>query len=202
MIKFWASKNNKNLDIVLIDESNIYKGKIKTEDLNNFSKQVENNKVPEGLFGIPFPYITRIESQEGKKDIKVYFNSDSEEELISKNSEIKKEIFNYLKEVIPNTNYSKKTPSFFKYVKPQLFAILFTTIIFLWSLYYAIQIESGAEYVLEGRAGLLALIFTIGLLGVVKVVLLFISLIGIIIYSLIRKNKTRSEIEQLNRFNK
>jgi hypothetical protein len=202
MIKFWTSKNNKNIDIVLIDDTSIYKGKIKPEDLNNFSKQVENNKVPDGLFGIPFSYITRIENQEGKKDIKVYFNSDSEEELISKNSEIKNVIFSYLKEVIPNMNYAKKTPSFFKYVKPQLFAILFTTIIFLWSLYYAIQIESGAEYVLKGRAGLLALIFSIGLLGVVKVVLLFIFLIGVGVYSLIRKNKTRTEIEQLNRFNK
>ena len=202
MIKFWNSKNNKNIDIVLIDDTSIYKGKIKPEDLNNFSKQVENNKVPDGLFGIPFSYITRIENQEGKKDIKVYFNSDSEEELISKNSEIKNVIFSYLKEVIPNMNYAKKTPSFFKYVKPQLFAILFTTSIFLWSLYYAIQIESGAEYVLKGRAGLLALIFSIGLLGVVKVVLLFIFLIGVGVYSLIRKNKTRTEIEQLNRFNK
>ena len=202
MIKFWSSKNNKNIDIVLIDDTSIYKGKIKPEDLNNFSKQVENNKVPDGLFGIPFSYITRIENQEGKKDIKVYFNSDSEEELISKNSKIKNVIFSYLKEVIPNMNYAKKTPSFFKYVKPQLFAILFTTIIFLWSLYYAIQIESGAEYVLKGRAGLLALIFSIGLLGVVKVVLLFIFLIGVGVYSLIRKNKTRTEIEQLNRFNK
>ena len=80
-----------------------------------------------------------------------------------------------------------------------LFAIFFTTTIFLWSLYYAIQIENGVEYVLEGRAGLLSLIFSIGLLGVVKVVLLFAFLIGIGIYSLIRKNKTRSEIEQLNR---
>lgn len=199
MIKFWASKNNKNIDIVLINKESIHKGKIKFEELNNFSKQVENNKLPEGLFVIPFTYIKRIENQEGKKDIKVYFNSDSEEELISKNSEIKNQIFDYLKEAIPNLNYSKKTPSFFKYVKPQLFAIFFTTIIFLWSLYYAIQIENGVEYYLEGRAGLLSLIYSIGLLGIVKVIILFSILIGIGVYSMIRKNNSRSEIQLLKR---
>ena len=199
MIKFWTSKNNKNIDIVLIDKNSIYKGKIQFEALNNFTIQVENNKVPKGLFGIPFSYIKKIENQEGKKDIKVYFNSDSEEELTSKNSEEKNEIFNYLKEVVPNLNYSKQTPSFFKYVKPQLFALFFTSVIFIWSLYYAIQIENGVEYVLKGRGGLLSLIFSIGLLGVVKVILLFTLLIGIGVYSLIRKNKSRSEIEQLNR---
>ena len=199
MIKFWASKNNKNIDIVLINKESIHKGKIKFEELNNFSKQVENNKLPEGLFVIPFTYIKKIENQEGKKDIKVYFNSDSEEELISKNSEIKNQIFDYLKEAIPNLNYSKKTPSFFKYVKPQLFAIFFTTIIFLWSLYYAIQIENGVEYYLEGRAGLLSLIYSIGLLGIVKVIILFSILIGIGVYSMIRKNNSKSEIQLLKR---
>ncbi|KGL62725.1 hypothetical protein [Polaribacter sp. Hel1_85] len=199
MIKFWTFKNNKNIDIVLIDDSKIFKGKIKFEALNNFSKQVENNKIPEGLFSIPFSYISKIENQKGKKDIKIYFSGDSEEELISKDSETKNEIFNYLREAISNMSYSKKTPSFFKYVKPQLFAIFFTTVIFIWSLYYAIQIENGVEYYLEGRAGLLSLIFSIGLLGVVKVIILFTLLIGIGVYSMIRKNKSRSEIEQLNR---
>ena len=199
MIKFWSSKNNKNIDVVLIDKNSIHKGKILFEALNNLNKQVENNKIPEGLFSIPFSYIKKIENQEGQKDIKVYFNSDSEEELISKNPITKNEIFNHLREVIPNMNYTKKIPSFFKYVKPQLFAILFTSAIFVWSLYYAIQIENGVEYVLEGRAGLLSLIFSIGLLGKIKVILLFTLLIGIAVYSLLRKNKSRSEIEQLTR---
>ena len=96
--------------------------------------------------------------------------------------------------------YSKKTPSLFAYAKPQLFAILFTFGLFLWSLHYAIQIENGGEYILEGRAGISSIVYSIGLLGIVKVVLLFSFLLGIGIYSLIKKNKTRSEIEELNRF--
>ena len=201
MVKFWTLKNNKNVEVILIDDVNIYKGKIKAEILNHFSRQVEKNIIPEGLFSIPFSYITRIENQENKNKIKIYFGKESEEDLIFENKAVKKEVFDYLKENIHNLNYLKETPSLFKYAKPQIFAILFTLGIYLWSLYYAIEIENGVEYILEGRAGLGAIIYSIGLLGVFKVTLLFSLLLGISVYSLIRKMKSRSEIEQLKRRN-
>lgn len=199
MIKFWKIKGKKNVDVVLISESSIFKGKIKYEEINHFTKLIENQNTPENLFEIPFSYIKRIENQENKNEIKIYFGKDSEEEIISKNEEIKKEIFDNLKDTIPNLNYSKNAPSIFKYAKPQLFAILFTLGIFLWSLYYAIQIENGVEYVLKGRAGIGAIIYSIGLLGVKKVIFLFSVLIGVAIFSLVRRLKSRSEIEVLNR---
>ncbi|WKD85773.1 hypothetical protein KCTC32516_01119 [Polaribacter huanghezhanensis] len=200
MIKFWKITNHKNIDVIVINDNTIYKGKIKNNELSHFSKQIDNDKIPNELFSIPFSYIKRIENQEVKNFIKIYFGDASEEEFVLKKLEVKNEVFNYLKEVVPNMNYSKRTPSIFQYAKPQIFAILFTTAIFLWSLYYAILIENGVEFELIGQAGLLLLIFSIGLLGVVKVVLLYILIIGIATYSLIRKNKTRTEIEILNRY--
>lgn len=199
MIKFWSIRKNKKIDVILIDEKSIHKGRITPEELSHFSKKVTNNDVPEGLFEIPFSYIKRVENQENKKDIKVFYGDSSEEELTSTNQLQKNEIFTYLKEAVPNMKYSKGLPSIFRYAKPQLFAILFTTGIFLWSLYYAVQIENGVEYEVRGTAGLLSMIFSIGLLGVLKVSLIFSLIIGIAVYSLIRRNKTRTQIEQLNR---
>lgn len=199
MIKFWNIKKKRNIDIILVNETSVFKGKIKNEELNHFSKLIENKKIPENLFEIPFSYIKKIESQENKNYIKIYFGKESEEELICENENLKKEIFNYLKENISTLGYSKEIPSIIKYAKPQLFSILVTLGIFLWSLYYAIQIESGIEYELKGTAGLGAIIYSIGLLGVFKVVLLFLLLIGILVYSLIKKIQSRSEIEQLSR---
>ena len=201
MIQFWKIKRKKNIDIILVNETSIFKGKIKQEELNHFSKLVENQKIRKNLFEIPFSYIKQIENQENKKEIKIYFGKESEEEITCEDKSLKKEIFDYLKENISVLKYSKETPSLFKYAKPQLFAILFTLGIFLWSLYYAIQIENGVEYILEGRAGIGAIIYSIGLLGVVKVILLFSVLIGTSIFSLVRKINSRSEIEQLNRCN-
>tara|TARA_R110002073_G_scaffold108336_5_gene243456 strand:+ start:26170 stop:26778 length:609 start_codon:yes stop_codon:yes gene_type:complete len=202
MMKFWSIKKNKKIDVILIDEKSIHKGKITSEELSHFSKKVANNNVPEGLFEIPFTYIKRVENQENKKDIKVFYGDSSEEELTSTSQLQKNEIFTYLKEAVPNMKYSKELPSIFRYAKPQLFAILFTTGIFLWSLYYAIQIENGVEYEVRGTAGLLSMIFSIGLLGVVKVTFIFFLIIGIAVYSLIRRNRTRTQIEQLNRYKK
>mgnify|MGYP003667569564 CR=1 FL=1 len=201
-MKFWSIKKNKKIDVILIDEKSIHKGKITSEELSHFSKKVANNNVPEGLFEIPFTYIKRVENQENKKDIKVFYGDSSEEELTSTSQLQKNEIFTYLKEAVPNMKYSKELPSIFRYAKPQLFAILFTTGIFLWSLYYAIQIENGVEYEVRGTAGLLSMIFSIGLLGVVKVTFIFFLIIGIAVYSLIRRNRTRTQIEQLNRYKK
>jgi hypothetical protein len=201
MIQFWKIKRKKSIDVILVNNTSIFKGKIKHEELNHFSKLIENQKIPENLFEIPFSYIKKLENQENRKEIKIYFGKESEEEITCEDENIKKEIFNYLKNNISTLIYSKEKPSIFKYAKPQLFAILFTLGIFLWSLYYAIQIENGVEYVLEGRAGIGAIIYSIGLLGVIKVVLLFSILIGISIYSLLRRIKSRSEIEQLYRAN-
>jgi hypothetical protein len=199
MIKFWNIKKKRNIDIILVNETSVFKGKIKNEELNHFSKLIENKKIPENLFEIPFSYIKKIQSQENKNYIKIYFGKESKEELICENENLKKEIFNYLKENISTLSYSKEIPSIFKYAKPQLFSILFTLGVFLWSLYYAVQIESGVVYELKGTAGLGAIIYSIGLLGVFKVVLLFLLLIGISVYSLIKKIQSRSEIEQLSR---
>jgi hypothetical protein len=199
MIKFWNIKKKRNIDIILVNETSVFKGKIKNEELNHFSKLIENKRIPENLFEIPFSYIKKIQSQENKNYIKIYFGKESEEELICENENLKKEIFNYLKENISTLSYSKEIPSIFKYAKPQLFSILFTLGVFLWSLYYAVQIESGVVYELKGTAGLGAIIYSIGLLGVFKVVLLFLLLIGISVYSLIKKIQSRSEIEQLSR---
>jgi hypothetical protein len=199
MIKFWKIKNTKNISVILIADKSIYKGKIKTEDLNHFSKELESNIIPQGLFGIPFSYIEKIEHQENKKDIKIYFGDGSEEELTSADQALKNEIFNYLKETIPNLKYSKEIPSIFKYAKPPLFAVLFTTGIFVWSLYYAVQLGNGVEYELAGSAGITSMMYAMGLLGTLKIVMLFFFIIEIAVYSLFKKNKSRTEIAQLNR---
>ena len=199
MIKFWKIQKKKNIEVILVNETSIFKGKIKPEELNHFTKQLEKEIISKNFFEIPFNYIKKIENQENKNELKIYFGKESEEEIICDDIPLKKEIFNYLKDHISELNYSKETPTIIQYAKPQLFSILFTLGVFLWSLYYAIQIENGILYELKGTAGISSIMYSIGLLGVFKVVLLFLLLIGISVYSLIKKTQSRSEIEQLSR---
>lgn len=199
MIKYWKIKNRNTIDIVLISKGSLYKGKIKAVNIINFENQVKNEDIPKEFFEIPFSYIKKIEYQKNKKYIKIYFGDSSEEELYSDEESLKDDIFNNLKEVIPNTIYYKKRPSLIQYAKPQLFALFFSSIIFVWSLYYAIQLENGAQYELKGRAGLSSIVFSIGLMGKVKVIVSYLLIGSLISYSIIRKNKSRTEIEYLNK---
>jgi hypothetical protein len=70
--------------------------------------------------------------------------------LVIKDENTKVEVFEFLKLDNPNFKYSSEIPSILKYGKAQFFALLFTTVIFIWTLYLAIQIQSGTEYEIVG----------------------------------------------------
>ena len=201
MQKFWKISDSKSNELIFIKDSTIYKGNPKQEELNKLNSESINLAFLENLFSIPYSYIKRIENQSGKNEIKIFFGKESEEELIIKDKNTKNEIFEFIKQDNPNFKYSSELPSVLKYAKAQLFALLFTTGIFLWSLYLAIQIESGIEYELVGggNPGITGIVLLIANLGVVKNIIGFIILLTIIIFALTKRLKSRSETEFLKR---
>ncbi len=201
MQKFWKISDSKSNKLIFIKDKTIYKGNPKQEELNKLNSESTNLTFLENLFSIPYSYIKRIENQSGKNEIKIFYGKDSEDELIIKDKNTKSEIFEFIKQDNPNFKYSSELPSVLKYAKAQLFALLFTTGIFLWSLYLAIQIESGIEYELVGggRPGITGIVLAIANLGVLKIVIGFIILLAIILFALTKRLKSRSETEFLKR---
>lgn len=199
--KFWKINDSKANKLIFIKDQTIYKGNPKQEELNRLNLESTNIDFLSSLFSIPYAYIKRIENQSGKNEIKIFFGNDSEEELIIKDENTKTEIFEYIKQDNPNLKYSSELPSVLKYAKAQFFALLFTTGIFLWSIYLAIQIESGVEYKLVGggRPGITGIVLVIAHFGVLKIVIGFIVLLAIILFALMKKIKSRSETEFLKR---
>ncbi len=200
MQKFWKISDSKSNKLIFIKDKTIYKGNPEQEDLNKLNSESTNLTFLENLFSIPYSYIKRIENQKGNNEIKIFYGSDSEDELILNDVRVKSEIFEFLKQDIPSFKYTSELPSIFRYAKAQFFALLFTTGIFIWSIYYAIQLENGVQYELSGgRPGIDAIVFAIANLGVLKVTFGYIILLGIIIFTLIRKIKSRNQIEMLSR---
>ncbi|WGH75638.1 hypothetical protein P8625_00305 [Tenacibaculum tangerinum] len=202
MHKFWKISDSKSNKLIFIKDQTIYKGNPKQEELNRLNSESTNLAFLESIFSIPYAYIKRIENQRGKNEIKIFFGNDSEEELIIKDENTKTEIFEFIKHDNPNLKYSSELPSVLKYAKAQFFALLFTTGIFLWSLYLAIQIESGVEYELVGGGGgpgIAGIVLVIANLGVLKIVIGFIILLAIILFTLTKKIKSRCETEFLKR---
>lgn len=200
MQKHWTIKESKHNTLIVIKEQSIYKGKPKAEDLQSINIDTKDVSFLNDLFSIPYSYIKKVENQSGKNYIKIFFGKDSEEELYVDNEHLKNEIFEYLKTDIPNLKYSSELPSIIKYAKPQLFALLSITGIFIWSLYLAIQMESGVEYeIVGGRPGILGIILAIANLGVFKIIIGYAALLSISLLALIRRLKSRTEVEYLLR---
>ncbi|MEK6154554.1 hypothetical protein WIW50_14890 [Flavobacteriaceae bacterium 3-367] len=201
MHKIWKLKESKSNKLILIKDKSIYKGNPKENDLNRVNLETTDFSFLNNLFVIPYSYIKKIENQNGKNYIKIFFGKDSEEELFIDNEKIKNEVFEFIKTDNLNLKYGSEVPSFLKYAKAQLFALLSITGIFVWSLYLAIRIESGVEYELVGRGnpGITGIVLAIANLGTLKIIIGYLILLVIAILALTKKLKSRSETEYLKR---
>jgi len=200
MKKYWKIEDSKSNKLIVIKDQNLYKGNPKHDELQALNSEVSNLTFLKNLFCIPYAYIKKIENQKGKNQIKIYFGNDSEEELKVNNATLKTEIFEFLKQDNPNLKYSSELPSILKYAKGQFFALLFSTGIFSWTLYLAIQIQSGITYeIVGGQPGLTGIILGLANFGITKVVGGYLILLSIILFALFMRMKSRTETEFLKR---
>jgi hypothetical protein len=199
-MKFWKISDSKRNKLILIKDNTIYKGNPKSEDLSKLNEATTNLDFVEKLFSIPYSYIKEIQNQQGKNEIKIYFGNDSEEELIIKDKNTKAEVFAYLREELPKFSYCSELPSVFKYAKALWFALLFTTGIFIWSMYLALEIENGAQYEIIGSGrGIAGIVLFIANFGSVKIISGYLVLLAIIALRIFTRLKSRSETEFLKR---
>ncbi len=202
MHKIWKLKDSKsNNQIVVIKDNIIYKGNLKENELNRVNSETQDFAFLKDLFSIPYAYIKQIENQNEKNYIKIFFGRDSEEIIYIDSENIKNEVFDFIKIDNPNFKYSSETPNSISYAKAQLFALLSISAIFIWSLYLAIQIESGVRYELVGggNPGITGIVLAIANFGTIKIITGYIILLSITIFALIRRLKSRSEIKLLKR---
>jgi hypothetical protein len=201
MYKIWKLKESKSNKLILIKDKTIYKGNPRENDLNRINLESTDFTFLKDLFSIPYSYIRRIENQSGQNYIKIFFAKDSEEELQIDNENIKKEFFEFIKNDNPNLKYSTEIPSDFDYAKGQYFALLSITGIFFWSEILAYQIENGTKYELVGGGspGITGIVLAIANLGSFNIIIGYMILLGITIFSLTKKLKSKSETEFLTR---
>ena len=199
-MKYWLLGEDKNY-LIVINEKLICFGSLKKLIKSEIISELNRGNIPSQLFSIPFSYIKKIVNPENKKQIVIFYgNSNSEEEIDVEDYVIKNEVFEILKERLPNFKYSKKNPSIISHLKPQLFALLFSSGIFTWIYYIESQLEKGYEYEIVGRKeGLSGVILGLAHFGTLKIVLGYLIILAIVIYSLTRKIKSRTITEYLKR---
>jgi len=200
MNKIWKPTEPNSDKLILIREDCIYKGNPSFEELNSINEESINVKEIKSLFSIPFSYIKKVENQKGKGFIHIYLGKETEEQLKITNENLKNEIFDFIKKELTNFNYTSKTPNIFSYAKTQIFGIIISTIIFIWAMYFDFQLSRGTEYVIHGSGvGLVGLVLLLARFGMAKLIIGYSLILGIGVFSFLKKIKSRSEIQVLKR---
>ncbi|MDO6492123.1 MAG: hypothetical protein ACSHW4_13905 [Cellulophaga sp.] len=194
MFKFWKQENAKYNKLILIKDSCIFIGNPNDKDISKLNSETTDFSFLKAIFSIPYSYIKKIETQEGKNKISIYYGKESEEEIVIKDEKIKKEVFSYLKSDIHNAEYKSKKPNVFIYAKSQMFAVLIVSLIFGYSFYSAHIIENQlSDYIYVPNIILLPIID----MGTTKIAIVFAALITVCLFALVHKLKSISKIESI-----
>lgn len=196
--KIWIKDVKGEDKLIAIGNDFLYKINPKDDKIADFKFDIGNNIISNEVLSIPFSYIKLIKLQEGNNYIQIFFGSSkdgNEEHLTVFDVKKKQEIFDYLKDKIPNSEYSFEKPSAFQNAYKPMIAVTVVLVMFLWTLHLAIQIENGYEYEfvsLDGshtkRGGpIISLILGIAYFGVTKVLAIFLPLLSIGVYKIIKK---------------
>ena len=198
MNKIWISENHSKDIVVAYADNIIYRGNPKPDLINDYVIGIKNNQIPEDLFGIPVSYIKEINLSESKNYIEIMFSKDSIDNLTIKNDVQRKEVFDFFKDNFDNFIYKLDKYSPLKAAKKPLIALLIVSLIFLYTLSIANEIQLGAEYEIHGNGvSLAAIVLMLALLGAQKVVMIFSVPILIAIGAAILKAKNPPTVHRL-----
>lgn len=199
MKKYWLIDRNKP-HLVALSENALISSNIKKYDKNQLLSNLDKGIFPDDIFSIPFSYISSVEHPNGKESIKVNYGNDSTEDIEIGDEKISEEIFNVIRNTLIKFNYSEKKPSIYKHAKPQIFAILIVTGLFFWSFYYANEMSKGYAYsIKETGVGISGIALGIAQFGKTNVIIGYLCLISIAIFSLFKKLNNRTLIKFLTR---
>lgn len=195
----WKSNIKGDDRIIAYYDKIIYKGNPRQEEMENIVRELNlgNKQIP-SLFSVPQTLLKEVNFEEGKNYIEILFGSDSNEHLKINDLSRKQEIFNSLKDKIPNSKYEVENYSKFKAGKKPLIAMLFITIIFSWTLYIASQIENGNQYEIVGSGrSIAAIVLAMASLGISNVILIFGSLLILALLGFIFKIKKPKVVHRI-----
>lgn len=199
-MKIWTSDEKGNDKIIVFKDETIYKGNPKEKEIEKILFELKvQGLISKTLVGFPLSYIQEISLQEGKNFIELLFAEDSSEHLKINDEKKKNEVFDYFKENIPNSKYSLEKLSFLQAAKKPLIAGIVIAVFFVATLYFAIELESGNQYYIEGDKynSITGIVLALAQMGVTNVILLFGSLFLIALSSFVIKGKKPPVINKL-----
>ncbi len=198
-MKAWQSEEKNDDKIIAYFDSMIYIINPKPADVQQVILDMEQDRAPTKNFtSVPMRYVRKIELEDGKNYIVVYFGKDSYQHLRVKDAAKRQEIFNYFKTCVPGTRLHTDRYSAVRAGKAPLFAMCAVAGIFAYTMYIASGMEQGNEYTIVGKPFSLAgMVLSLASLGTAKVTLIFGSLFAIAATSFVLKARNPKVVEQI-----
>jgi hypothetical protein len=190
MTEIWLNSEKGNDKLIAFADGTIYKANFKTdEEADEMARALRSGSFDSRkLWEIKAKHCKEIRLQDGKPYIELFFGKEGEEQLRITDEYKRHQVFDIIKANTPGNATTEKWNAFRAGRKPMI-AFFVVLGLFLWTLYYAIQIENGTEYYFKGNGGfsLTGIIVTIASMGLVNTIIVFSILLGLAIFSFVRK---------------
>lgn len=174
----WKSHVKGDDTLIVYHNTTIYKGNPRPEAVDAILRDLSHGVQRPELFSIPQSLLKKICLEEGKSYLEVYFGDASEEHLKVTDPARRQAIFDFFRATIPRSKYEVEHYSKAKAGRKPLAAMVIISLLFLWSLYLAVQMENGARYEIIGDGkSIVTVVLAIAGLGSLNVTLLFSALL-------------------------
>lgn len=197
MNKVWFNDNKGDDKLIGISSEMLFKANPKNDKLGLIELNLKQNILDKEVFSIPFNYITSIQLQERKKYIQVFFQAASEEHFVISDDDQRMKIFNSFKNDIPNTSYEIEYYSAWKSANKSIIAFVVGFIFYCWTLFYSIQLDAGTLHSTTLYGSLSRIVFGLANLGTFNVSLIFVTLLSLAAFQIIKRVKNKPIVHHL-----
>lgn len=192
MLRVWTSNEKGSDKLIAFANNTIYKANPKSaEATEELAKEMKSGKLDNlALWWIQTFKCTEIRLQDGKTYIELLQGKETVEELRIKDEYTRYQVYDYFKTNIFNSESSIDKWTAMRAGKKPMIAFFVALGLFLWTLFYAIEAQSGKVYYMkDSYFNLTGIVLGIASLGLVNVIFLFSSLLCIALFAFIRKAK-------------
>jgi hypothetical protein len=191
MIEVWTSSEKGNDKLIGFANNVIYKANPKTdEETDNLARQLQSGSFDSTkVWEINIRNCREIRLENGKPYIEIFWGKDKEEQLRITDEYKRYKVFDFIKANASVGKFSIEKWNAFRAGRKPLIAFLVVLGIFLWTLFYAIEAESGNVYDIEsGRYNsITGIVLGLASLGLTKVITIFTILLAIAAFAFIKK---------------
>jgi len=197
-MKYWINRAPREHTFIVHTEKKVYRLRAKPEEIIDIRQELENGRVNDKFMGVPESYLRYIEFQETETSLSLHYLKDTEDKIIVSDPQLRREIFEYLRQNTSEHTYEAKEKSLFTRISKPSAAFLVLVALGGGVTYFLWEATKGNYYMIEGNnPGIMGLFIGMAEFGVAVNALIFLPLIGLCLYLTARASGKKELVERI-----